>query len=301
VKKTKTAQFLLLFVAIVWGSGFIAASIALEDNIPPFTMMAIRFSVASIILFVFFGKRIIHHQSIAKYGIIVGLILFIAFALQTFGLSYTTAAKNAFLTSMNVIFVPILSSIFYRKKPSYIVIIASLVSFVGVGLLTLNQDYSLNIGDLLSLLCGILFAGHIFTVGHYTKGKTFDVITFVFFQFLTAAALSIIMMLIRDDITTIEFNSKGFLAALYLGLFSTLLAFFIQNYAQKYVDASKTSIILANEAVFATIFALIILKENLDLKMVIGSILVFSAIILSDIKLKNRVIDDSVNPFNHHS
>lgn len=290
--KNTTAQILLLLVAIIWGSGFIAASVALDYHIPPFTMMAIRFSVASIVLLAFFWKRIIQNKIIAKYGIIVGVFLFLAFALQTFGLSYTTAAKNAFLTAMNVIFVPILTSLFYKKRPSNQVIFAALMSFIGVGLLTLNSEYSLNIGDLLSLLCGLMFAAHIFSIGHFSKGKTFDVISFVFFQFITAAILSIIMMFAVDDITTLNLEPKGLLAALYLGLFSTLLAFFMQNYSQKYVDASRTSIILANEAVFATLMAFIILKESISLKMAIGSILVFSAIILSDIKFKKGMKDN---------
>ena len=155
-------------------------------------------------------------------------------------------------------------------------------------MLTLNIENSLNIGDLLSLLCGFMFAVHIFSIGHFTKGKSFDVISFVFFQFLTASIASGVMMLLFDDVQWSGIQPNGIYAVLYLALFSTFLAFFIQNYAQKFVDPSRTSIILANEAVFATLLAIIILKENITPMMIIGSVLVFSAIILSDIKINKR-------------
>ena len=160
--KKSVANGLLVFVTVIWGGGFIATASALE-TFQPFYVMMIRFVGSALLSFVIAFPRLkkIKTSTVIK-GIVAGVFLFLAFSFQTFGLQQTTASKNAFLTATNVVFVPYLCWIIFRKRPGVRQIAASLICVVGISLLTLKGDsVSFGIGDFYSLLCAIFFACHI--------------------------------------------------------------------------------------------------------------------------------------------
>lgn len=282
--KKSYANAILVFVTIIWGGGFIATSGAL-DSITPFYIMMIRFLGASILplLFSFKKLRCLEREYI-KQGMIAGIFLFFAFSFQTFGLQNSTPSKNAFLTATNVVFVPYLLWMFMKRKPSRKEIIASLLCIVGIAMLTLKADaMSLTLGDILSLICALFFALHIISLERYSAHA--DAMTLTALQMITAGVLSTICaFLFETPPTTLSVSAIG--NVLYLIFVSTLLAYLLQTFAQKYTTANSASLILSMEALFASIFSFLILHEVLSVQMMFGAILIFCSIIYIEYKPK---------------
>ncbi|MBO5235563.1 MAG: EamA family transporter [Spirochaetaceae bacterium] len=282
--KTLFASFGMLLTAAIWGFAFVVVKDSL-DIVPPIYMMAFRFTIASVVLsLVFFNKFKLSTKKILLHGFILGVLLFLAYAFQTIGCLYTTAGKNAFLTAIYVILVPFFLWIMTKRKPGIHVIFAALIALVGIGLLTLQSDFSVNIGDLLTLICGIGYAFHMIFISRFNK--TEDPILLTILQLFTAAILSWIFSPIWDGGFPKEvfYSSKAIYSLLYLGLISTMIAFFLQNLCQKYTPPTIAALLLSLESVFGVLFSCIFLKEPLTTTMVIGCILIFFAIILAETK-----------------
>ena len=138
--KTLLASSGLLLVTLLWGVSFAVVKNSL-DLVPPIYMMAFRFSIASLfLLIIFFNKLKLIKKSTLKKGALLGIFLALGYALQTIGVVYTTAGKNAFITTTYVIFVPFIYWIFTKRKPGSISIITAFVGFLGIGLLSLQDD-----------------------------------------------------------------------------------------------------------------------------------------------------------------
>ena len=223
-----------------------------------------------------------------KGGFVLGLLLFIGYALQTVGCKYTTAGKNAFLTAAYVVMVPFLHRLINNQKTEKINIAAGFIALLGIGLLSLRQDFMMNIGDLLTLLCGVAFAVHMVFVVKYTASH--DPVLLTVLQLGIAAVMSWIAAPIIDGGFPAEaFHTDIIGGMLYLGLMSTMLAFLLQNVCQKYISPSTAAILLSTESVFGIMFSIIFLAEKLSLRMAVGCVLIFVAIILSQLKLKKEV------------
>ncbi|WP_347561169.1 DMT family transporter [Senegalia massiliensis] len=280
-KKSLYADMALVLVAIIWGSGFVVTKNGL-DNMTPLFMNAMRFIIASILMSVVFFKKLkTVNKSDIIAGAIIGSFLFSAFAAQTVGLQFTTASKQAFLTATNVVMVPFLFWFISKRKPHNLEILATFITLVGIGFLTLEGGVALNSGDLLTLLCALLFAAHITSIGHFAKKH--DPIVLTILQFIFAAIFSIILAIPFEPIN-LDISGQGWFTVLYLGGVSTLIAFLIQNIAQKYTTSTHTAIILSLEAVFGTLFSILLLGELFTIKMVIGSAIIFVGIITAETK-----------------
>ena len=270
----------LLTVTIIWGGGFVASEMALE-TLTPFQIMAVRFVIAAALMAGMGGK---HLKSITREeircGFFLGAALFGAFALQIIGLQYTTPSKNAFLTATNVVMVPFIALVIYRKKIEARSLVGAVMAIVGAGVLSLNQDFSLGLGDGLTLLCAVCFAMQIFLTGEYVGRIRPTVLNFL--QMATAAVLSVAGLAITGGFSFAA-SGKSILAVLYLGVVSTTITYLLQTVSQKYVDETKSAIILSMEAVFGTVFSVIILHETITVRMILGSILILSAVLISEI------------------
>lgn len=282
MKKSKYIyEGLLLIVAVIWGSGFIASDIALTNGASPMLVLVLRFFIASILLSILFYKQL---KSITKAdvlgGFIVGLCLFLGFAFQTFGLLYTTPSKNAFLTGVNVIIVPFICWLIYHKKPPGKSFLSALICVIGIGLLTLDTTLGVNVGDLLTLICALFFASHIVSNGHFSR--KINPIKLSILQMYFAFIFSLFTFLITDG-GVIGVKSEAFISILYLGIFCTSIAFFIQTYAQNKVHANKTAIFLSTESAFGTIFSIVLLKEVMTIELIVGCIVIFTAILISEV------------------
>ena len=265
----------LFLTAIVWGMGFVGTKLSLDGGLTPLQLITIRFLIASIFINLIFYKRIKENISkeAIKCGAILGAFLFIAFVVQTIGLVYTTPSKNAFLTAVNVVIVPFIGFFIYRRKLDRIGVISSLLTLIGIGILSLEKDLSINIGDFLTIICAFGYALHIFFTGEFTKKHDPIVLTGV--QFTVTFVLSLIVQILLGE-GSLNANIKGYIGA---------LAFLVQTICQKRVDGIKTAIILSTEAVFGTLFSIILLHEVVTGRMIIGSMIIFTSIIMSETKL----------------
>jgi drug/metabolite transporter (DMT)-like permease len=280
LKKSIYADLCLLIVAIIWGSGFIVTKNAL-DSFTPHYLNGIRFIISFLVLSTVFHKKMFKiSKEELKAGVIIGLFLFGGFATQTVALQYTTASKSAFLTGTNVVIVPFLVWIVSRKFPGIKPLIGATLTMIGVGFLTFDGSLnSMSTGDILTLICAILFAAHICSIGHFASKV--DPYVEATLQIGVTGIISLIIGIFTEPMPV--FNSSAVPGILYLALVSTTLAFLIQNVAQRYTTSTHTAIILALESVFGTIFSVIFLNEILNKFMIIGCGIIFIAIIVTEV------------------
>lgn len=279
--KQSVAVTMLMVTAIVWGSGFVITDIGL-DYMNAYQLMAGRFLLAAILLIILFGKKLKKlNKGIMIKGSILGAILYTGFVLQTVGLEHTTASKNAFLTAVNVLVVPLIAYFVYKRKIDRYEIISAFLALAGIGFLSLQGSMTMNIGDVLTLLCAVAFAFDIFYTNKFVQKE--DAILLTIVQFIAAAIISVIFVLVRRDIPT-SMEAGGIYSIVYLAIFSTIVAYLFQNIAFKYTTATKASIILSMESLFGMIFSVVFLHELLTGRMVIGAALILIAIIFSEVK-----------------
>lgn len=274
-------ELLMLVTAIMWGSGFVGMAIGLEYW-TVFQLMAGRFTLAAIILAIIFHKKLqLINKSVLWKGATLGAILFAAFVIQTYGLAYTTPSKNAFLTSINVLIVPIIAYVVYKRGFDRYEVIAALLAVIGIGFLSLTNDFTINLGDFLSIICAVAFAFDIFYTNVFVKKE--DALALTIVQFITAAILSIIGVLILGEVPT-SVSTEGMYAIIYLAVFCTFVAYVCQNVGMQYANPTKSAIILSMESLFGTLFSVWILHEILTGRMIVGCVLILIAVLFAEVK-----------------
>lgn len=279
--KQYIGDVMLLITAIVWGSGFVVTAIALE-YLTANQVMAGRFVLASFILTILFGYKFkkIKKSTIWK-GAILGAILYIAFVLQTVGLQYTTPSKNAFLTALNVVIVPIIAYLIYKRRIDRFEIAGSILAIIGISFLSLQGSLTINIGDVFSLACAVAFAFDIFYTNLFVQKE--DAISLTIVQFITASVISVAVVFFQRGIpATIE--KEALYSLVYLAVFSTAIAYLFQNMAHQYTTATKAAIILSTEAVFGMLLSVLFLHEVLTGRMLTGAALIIAAILFAEVK-----------------
>ncbi|RUL51647.1 DMT family transporter [Lysinibacillus antri] len=283
-------EIMLCITAVIWGSGFVASAISLE-HYTPYQILAGRFLVGFIILSIIFNKKLkTLNREIIKKGFVLGFFLYVAFALQTVGLQFTTPSKNAFLTAVNVVIVPFIAFLAYKRKIDKFELFGAVLAIIGIGFLSLQLSADVNIGDLLTLACAVAFAYQIFYTAKYVKDE--DPITLTIVQMFFAAVFAWIVVLFKGEFN-FSMETEAVSSILYLAIFSTTIAYLFQTIAQKFTNETKAAIILSTESFWGMVFSIVLLGEVLTTRMVIGAILILIAIIISETKLaflkKNRV------------
>lgn len=274
----------LFIVAIIWGGGFVATQAALDGGLTTSQIMTLRFFISAVLMTVIFFKQIKNNLSMGtiKVGVILGICLFLGFFLQTLGLNYTTPSKNAFITSVNVVIVPFIGLLLYRRKIDKFGMASSFMAIVGIAVLSLSADFTVNVGDVLTLLCAFGFAFQIFFTSEFVKNHNPVALTAI--QFFTAFVLSFIAQIFMGELS-IHSTASGYMGILYLAVFSTTVCFLLQTICSKMVDGTRVAIILSTEAVFGTILSIIILGEPVTFRMIIGSLIIFASVITAETKL----------------
>lgn len=275
----RTAATLCLLVGAIWGFGFIATSRAL-DTFGPGQVLLVRFTGAALIAWIpLLARRTpITRRALGK-GLICGLFLYLAFLLQTLGLQETEAGSNAFFTSANVVMVPFLAWMVTDRRPAWLQFAACLLCFAGVGLMGwTGEGISLRTGDLYSLGCAFFFACHIVSLQWASDQET-NVITAL--QMSVAAILSLLPGL--QEAWPVDLDWLSVLSLLYLIAGSTWLAFWLQTRAQEYIDASRASLLLATESLWANLFAILLLHEHLSGLMACGGLMILLAVCMTEL------------------
>ncbi|ONN26919.1 membrane protein [Thermosipho affectus] len=261
----------LLIVTLIWGLTFPIQKMILP-NISPFAYNAIRFWIATLLSYFIFGRG-------NKYGIILGVVLGISYATQTWGLSITTSSKSGFITAFYIMLIPVFSYYIEKKKPSKIQVFSFLIAIVGEYLLSGGIN-SINIGDILTFFCAIFYALHVVLVTHYSKkSNEKDLLTSQFFM----VALLNTLFGIKG---TWNFSLNVLSVALFTAVFATIYALIAQAKYQKIVGSNTAALIFVGEPIFTTLFSILLLSERLSLMQVFGMILTLLALILAIIPKK---------------
>lgn len=271
----------LMITAIIWGSGFVGSAMAL-DHYTPYQVLAGRFLIGAVLLsLVFYRKFKLVTKSMLIKGAILGSILYIAFVLQTVGLQYTTPSKNAFLTAVNVVIVPFIGFFIYKRRLDVFELTGTVLAVIGIALLSLQFTGEVNVGDMLTLLCAFGFAFHIFYTARFVKEE--DAVVLTLLQMATAAILALSVIGMKGE-TSFSFEASALLPLVYLGVFSTTIAYLLQTVSQKFITETKAAIILSTEALWGSLFSVVILSELLTVRMSLGAMLILIAIIVAETK-----------------
>lgn len=277
------AKLALLVVAIVWGSSLVVVKSS-TDTLPPIFLLALRFTIGCLTLALIFHKKLrLLNWDYMKNGFIIGLCLFLAYSSQTIGVIFAMPGKSAFLSSAYCVIVPFMMWMVERKKPSRYNIYAAILCTAGILAASLTEGGAVTKGDGLALLSAVLFAAHIASVAICGRGK--DPILITILQFGFSAVFSWIVTLATGLPASIEWTGGTVGGVLYLALACTALSLLLQNVGQKYTNPSSASLILSLESVFGVLFGVIFFHEILNLRLITGFVLIFAAIVISEIEL----------------
>lgn len=294
MSKKMQSNILLLITAMIWGSAFVAQKNGM-DYVGALTFGGIRTFMGGLVLIpvilimnkgkepLFSKERREENKAILIGGICCGAALFIASTLQQFGVAHTTAGKAGFITTLYVAFVPIISVIL-RKRVRNIMWLCVLLGIGGMYLLSVKPgEFSISFGDALVLCCALGFAIHIMVISHFSPKM--DGIKLSCVQFLFAGTLGIIGMFIFEE-PDIKNILDCTIPLLYAGVLSCGIGYTLQIVAQKHAEPTVASLLMSLESVFSVIFGWLLLNELLTLREIIGCVVIFAAVIISNIPEK---------------
>lgn len=284
----------LLMATLIWGCAFIAQSVGME-LIGPFTFQAIRCALAVVFLiptatFFDFGKCSFS-QSMHKWkdpllwksGIICGCALFIAASLQQLGLVSTDAGKAGFITAMYIVLVPILG-LFFERKPPKAAVFSVILAVIGLYLLSCIGVTQINTGDLLLMGCALAFAVQITCIDRLARNL--DGLRLNCIQALVVSVLSTPFMLLSETVA-IQNILDCWLPLGFAGVLSMGVAYSLQIVGQKDLEPTTASLIMSLESVIAALAGWLILKETMTGWELTGCILVFAAVVISQLPEKS--------------
>jgi len=276
-QRTK-AEILLVIVTFIWGSTFVIVKEALNDA-SPIPFLALRFTVAGVLLFFVLKSGSMDRSAIVP-GLILGMFLFGGYIFQTSGLNYTTPSKAAFITGFSVILVPLIM-LLQGARMNSANIAGGLLGLAGLYFLVLPSGLgAVNRGDVLVLFGAISFAVHIVLVGKYTLKFSFQHL--VPMQILTVGVVSI-AALPFDRSFKLQWTAGLVLALVVTSILATGFAFSVQNWAQQYTPPAHTALIFALEPVFAAITSIVVVRERLGGKVIVGSGLILAGMVISEV------------------
>lgn len=272
----------LIVTTLIWGTSFVVLKNTL-DLVPTLYILAFRFSGAAILIMLVFTKELkkLDKQYILN-GLLLGVLLFGGYTVQTYGLYYSTPSKNAFLTASYCVLVPFVSWIMWKKRPDKFNFISAAVCLAGVGFVALKGDKTIEFGDILTLCCSIFYAVHIVLTARFVKNRSVPLLTMI--QFATAGILAWGSALLTTPFPT-EMSVENVWSIVYLCVMCTAVCFLSQTFGQKHTPPATAAIILSLESVFGTAFSVLVTNEKLTGMRYVGFALIFAAVLISETKL----------------
>lgn len=299
MKQQIKSSLILLLTATIWGVAFVAQSVGME-YIGPFTFNAIRCVLGGLVLIpvilVLKKKKEIGAENQEKEdkktlwtgGIACGVILCIASNLQQFGIMEASVGKSGFFTALYIVMIPVIG-IFIGKRPGIKLWFCVALAVVGMYLLCMKDgSFTIERADIMLLLCALAFSFHILVVDYFSPkvgGVKMSCI-----QFFVCGVLSAVGMLFTEtpDISNIQ---AAWLPLLYAGLLSCGVGYTLQIVGQKGINPVIASLIMSLESVISALAGWVILGQVLSLKEIIGCVLMFVAIVITQIPIGNKKTD----------
>lgn len=303
-------SLLLLLTATIWGVAFVAQSVGM-DYVGPFTFNMVRSLIGGIVLIpcIFLLGRLNspekhmqkekvkagilndraskadERKTLLKGGICCGILFSLATNIQQIGIQYTTVGRAGFITACYIVIVPILGMVFFHKKSRALIWGAVALALIGLYLLCMTDDFGIGKGDILVLICSVLFSLHILVIDHFSP-KVAGV-KMACIQFLVCAVFSAVPAFLTETI-----RISGLLAAwapiLYAGVLSCGVAYTLQIIGQKNMNPTVASLILSLESCISVLAGWVILGQKLTAREMVGCVLMFGAIVLAQMPEKRR-------------
>ena len=293
MNKRTISSFLCLVAAAIWGFAFVAQKAA--TALPPFTLITLRsfigaaFLIPVILLFDTLradGRRLFSKKGLGVTrvewigGVLCGLALTAATVFQQFGIVGTDAGKTAFITALYVVIVPIYGLFLGKKSPIH-VWISILIAVVGFYFLCIGEALRVAPSDLLVLICALIFAFHIMVIDRFVDRC--DGVRMSCIQFFVVGVISLVFSLIFDRGVSASLVFENLLPILFLGIGSSGIAYTLQILGQKGAHPAVASVLFSMESVFGVLGGVLVLKETLEPREIIGCVIVFVAVILSQL------------------
>jgi drug/metabolite transporter (DMT)-like permease len=276
------ADFLLLMVAVAWGSTFVVVQTAVDET-PVYTFLFWRFFLAAFLMALISYKQLaLLNKEVLKAGVLLGTFMFLGYAFQTFALTYTYSSTVGFITGLSVIIVPFGSYLIFKHKASPFSLSGAIIAAIGLYFLTLNSEIGFSWGEFYAFICAIMFALHIVCTGHLSRKH--NVYLLVTLQFLTVALCSLIGGLFSEGSIVPPVLDQTFINAVAITvIFATIFAFWVQTAMQRFTTAAKTAIIFTMEPVSAGIFGYLFANEILSFSQLCGAGLILSGMLIAEV------------------
>jgi drug/metabolite transporter (DMT)-like permease len=282
------ADFALVVCSLLWGATFVVVQRALADC-SVFVFLAARFSLAALLMAAIFRADLRKLSSDQLWpGVAIGMFMFSGYAFQTAGLLYTTPSKAAFVTGFSIVLVPVLTTFLWRSRTTAWVWAGALVSVVGLYYLSVPEAGFAEVGsgDLLVLICALMFAFHIILIERYSP--RFSVGALSFLQVATTAVLSLaalpLLAVTRRDSLRFRFTPGLAVAIAATAVLATVVSFSLQVWAQRHTSAAHTALILALEPLFAAVTSFLVVGERLGPRALAGAAVIFGGIVVVELK-----------------
>lgn len=282
MKSKFVGQAILILLTFIWGTTFPVMKIIVE-NIGFAYYVFLRFSIASIILapyiFLRYKAKILFKDTFP--GIVLGILFLGGISFQGLGIEYTSASNAAFITGLSVVFVYLIEVAIGGEKVSIQLLLAIILSIIGLYLLSFKDMFTPCIGDLIVLIGSFFWAFQIISVGRYSK--KFDLSRLLFFE-ISSTAFGSISLLSFIKMPSLNNILDMIPYILYLSIFCTIFTNMLQLYGQKLVSNVEAAIIYLMEPVFAYMLSFIMLGEQLSIRQFFGAFFIMLAMILSSYK-----------------
>ena len=276
---TSVYKVLLLLVTMAWGASFVY----MKDMVavfPPGWLLGIRFTIAGLVILPFLRLT---WKALAA-GMVMGLLDFLGFFTQTVGLQTVSPGINAFLTAVYVVLVPFMWWVVAKRKPTKANIAAAFVAIVGIWLVSVTSasgSLSIGFGEIMTLLCAFFFAAHIVSVSIFSV--FYDVLMLTVIQFITEGLLGLATGAVFETLPALTQITPVIVGELaFVVLFATIFAFGVQNIALARIEPTQASLILSLESVFGVVFSILLYGELLTVRLVVGFVLIFIALLVSE-------------------
>ena len=280
---SRRAELLMASVSLAWGSSYLLMKIGL-DGIGPYNLIALRFGIAFFAMSLIFLPRYrqLSAATLAK-GVFTGINLFLIFYGMVNGVNHTTASTAGFLTSTTVVMVPVLECLLKRTLPSKTIVISILLSVAGLFLLTAKDGIVFDTGAAYCLTGAFFYAVYIIVFARLAKGN--DTLLISIIQ-LGVASLTGAVFMFLSETPSLPATPTQWGAILGLGLICSAYGFVVQPIAQRYTTPEKIGLIFSLEPVFSALLSWLFLHEILGFKGYTGAILIFAAVIFTELSRK---------------
>lgn len=286
MSKQRKSDLALVLVTMCWGISYFLMDLCLEE-MDPFMLNTYRFLGAFAVAAPLTFRRLRSVNRITmKYAFLIGLVLVVVYACATYGVRYTSQSNAGFLCAMAVVFTPALAFLLQRVVPERKLFLVILLCFIGIALMTLNEQLRVASGDLLCLLCSLAYAADLMLTEHAVRREDVDAFQLGVFQLFFTGIFMLILACVFET-PCLPSSGMGWFGVIFLSIFCTGVSFIVQTIAQQYTPATHVGVIFCLEPVFAGIVAFFLAGEVLLPRAYLGAGFMLAGLLLMEIDLSS--------------